>query len=172
MNAMITPQRIIIILGTGSCFMIMMAAYFQYVLGLAPCTMCYWQRAPHWVVIVLAIISILPSPPLKILPLKQIVKPRLFLGVMMAVLIIGAGIAAWHAGVELKILPGPTACSSGGIFDGDPSDVLDRVLSAPVVRCDEPTWSLFGISMAGWNGLISIAMAAAAALAYRTKSAR
>ncbi len=147
--------------------MIVMAAYFQYVLGLAPCTMCYWQRVPHWVVIILAIISIIP-----LLPLKQIVKPRLFLGVMMAVLIIGAGIAAWHVGVELKILPGPTACSSGGLFDGDPSDILDRVLSAPVVRCDEPAWTFLSISMAGWNGLISIAMAAAAALTYRTKSAR
>ena len=79
----------------------------------------------------------------------------------------GAGIAAWHSGVELKILPGPTACSGGIALDGSPAALVDQLLAAPVVRCDEVPWSLFGLSMANWNMLITAAMAILAGAALR-----
>jgi disulfide bond formation protein DsbB len=56
-------------------------------------------------------------------------------------------------------LPGPTACSGGIALDGSPSALLDQLLAAPVIRCDEVPWSLFGLSMANWNMLISLGMA-------------
>ena len=147
----LTLKRTAAILGLVSGFMIMMAAVFEHGFGLHPCTMCYWQRIPHWLVIGLSAMCFLPMIAEKI-SLKYLVM------LMAAALLVGAGIAGWHAGVELKLLPGPTACSGGMALDGDASALLDQLLAAPVVRCDEVPWSLLGISMAGWNGLISFAM--------------
>lgn len=154
-RAVLTSPRLTLrLLAAGSGFMLAMAGYFEHVMGLHPCTMCYWQRLPHGAVFALGLVSLVPALPR--------VTPRLMLAVMALGLLIGAGIAGWHSGVELKILPGPTACSGGMALDGEVSDLLDQLLAAPVVRCDEVPWSLFGLSMASWNGLISLAMAAVA----------
>jgi disulfide bond formation protein DsbB len=144
------PTIMVAWLGLGSGFMLGMAYFFEFGMGLLPCTMCYWQRIPHGLVIALAAVTLLPFTPLN--PKAML----LFLGIILA---IGGGIAAWHGGVELGILPGPTACSGGIALDGSPSALLDQLLAAPVIRCDEVPWSLFGLSMANWNMLISLGMA-------------
>ncbi|MCE2517926.1 MAG: disulfide bond formation protein B [Alphaproteobacteria bacterium] len=153
-----SPALSLRLLAAGSGLMLAMAAYFEHILGLHPCTMCYWQRIPHWIAVILGGISLIPALP--------VVTPRHLLVLMALALLVGAGIAGWHSGVELKILPGPTACSGGMALDGDPSVLLDQLLAAPVVRCDEVPWSLFGLSMASWNGLISLAMAGAALASF------
>jgi disulfide bond formation protein DsbB len=147
------PKYFIRLLVLGSGFMIAMAAIFEYGFGLYPCTMCIWQRVPHWVVIILGLAGVFLSIP-----------PRYLLMAVIASLLIGAGIAGWHSGVELKLLPGPTACSGGLVLDGDPAELLQELLSKPQIRCDEVSWSLFGLSMASWNGIISIMMAIAATM--------
>lgn len=154
-DTILKPQNSAYVLGLASGFMIVMAWYFQYVLGLAPCVMCYWQRIPHWIVIGLSALTALGF----ILPAIRVIPPKIILPLMMAALIVGAGIAGWHSGVEYKIFPGPTACSGNMALDGDPSALLDKILTAPVVKCDEVSWSLFGLSMASWNGIVSLAMA-------------
>lgn len=159
--SLLTPTRAAAILGLGSGFMIIMAAIFEHGFGLHPCTMCYWQRIPHWLVIGLSALCFAPW-------ITANISIRYMLMLMAAALLVGAGIAGWHAGVELKLLPGPTACSGGMALDGDASALLDKLLAAPVVRCDEVPWSLFGISMAGWNGLISFAMALVAGISLKT----
>ena len=162
------PLTMAMLLGLGSGFMLGMAYFFEYGLGLAPCTMCYWQRVPHGVVIALGLISAMPFLPKS----KQIALAILAAG--MVSLLVGAGLAAWHSGVELKILPGPSACSGGVALDGSPAALLDQLLAAPVVRCDEVPWSLFGLSMANWNSIITASMAVAAGIilarAFKTKS--
>jgi len=145
------------LLGLGSGFMLGMAYVFEYGMGLAPCTMCYWQRVPHGIVIALGVLAVMPF----------VAQSSLFIRLMltfgMISLLAGAGIAAWHSGVELKILPGPTACSGGVALDGSPAALLDQLLATPVVRCDEVPWSLFGLSMANWNMIITAGMAILAA---------
>ena len=148
-------------LGLASGLMLAMAYFFEYGMGLAPCTMCYWQRIPHRIVLGLGVIALLPFV------VHTPISTRLMLGVMMVSLMAGAGIAAWHSGVELKILPGPTACSGGIALDGSPAALVDQLLAAPVVRCDEVPWSLFGLSMANWNMLITAVMAILAGTALR-----
>jgi disulfide bond formation protein DsbB len=137
--------------------MIGMALYFEHVMGLHPCQMCHWQRIPHIIVIGLGVIAALPQR-----------QPwhRSVTALMSLTLIIGAGIAFWHSGVELKILPGPSSCSAAISLGGDPAALLDQVLAAPIVRCDEVPWSLFGLSMANWNGLITAGMAIAAGVCF------
>ena len=135
------------------------ALWFQYVVGLRPCEMCHWQRWPHMVAIAAGLAA---------LALRG--RPKLATALVLlaiAALIATAGIGVFHAGVENHWWQGPQACS-GAIPTGLSADELKKALfGAKMVRCDEPAWKLFGISMAGWNALASGGLAAlvAAALA-------
>jgi len=115
----------------------------QYFGGLVPCEMCMWQRYPHYAAIVVAALAILLRRTPLSLPLT-----------MLAGLLIltSGGIGGFHAGVEYKWWPGPQHCT-GTVAGG--ADFMKRLLAAPVIRCDEPQWTLFGISLAGFNFLIS-----------------
>lgn len=128
----------------------------QYGFGLAPCEMCWWQRYPHFAALAFAGLALLRPPARPLVALAAI-----------AILVSGL-IGAFHAGVEYGWWEGLTACTanvpSGG---GDP---LQAILDAPLVRCDVAPWSLLGISLAGWNFLISAA-AAFAILRLLSKSA-
>ncbi|MBD3730007.1 MAG: disulfide bond formation protein B [Sphingomonadales bacterium] len=116
-------------------------AYFgQYVFGLYPCEMCWWQRYPHFLALVAGLLSLVAPPRRGWIALAG-------LGVLVSGLIGG-----FHAGVEYGWWEGVTACSRVASGGGDP---LDAVMNAPLVRCDEVQWSLFGISLAGFNFLIS-----------------
>ncbi|MFZ5782138.1 MAG: disulfide bond formation protein B [Pseudomonadota bacterium] len=132
------------------------AYYFQYVVGLPPCDLCYWQRWPHMVAIAAGLAA-----------LASFARPRLalvFLCVAIAALVATAGVGVFHAGVEYGFWPGPQACS-GSIPRGLSAEELRRYLfNARMVRCDQVAWSLWGISMAGWNALLSAALAFVLAL--------
>ena len=130
------------------------ALSFQHLGGLAPCKLCLWQRVPHGAAAVIGIGALLwfRGP-----------RERLLLTWLSAVAFaIGASIALYHTGVEQHWFPGPSSCSgNSGLKSAQSIDELRRLLlAAPVVRCDEIPWSLFGLSMAAWNALASIALAA------------
>lgn len=121
----------------------------QFLGGLIPCEMCIWQRWPHLAAIIVALLAF-------------VVRNRLLqtLLVLIAGLLIAASgaIGAFHAGVEYHWWPGITPCTATlrpGV------SVLDQILSQPLVRCDLAQWSLFGISLAGFNALFSLAGALA-----------
>ncbi len=129
----------------------------QYLGGLFPCEMCQWQRWPHYTAIILAGLAfVLPGRP---------AQRGLVVLAMLAILTSGA-IGVFHAGVEYKWWEGLTTCTrppgSGG------GDLLTDIMHAPMIRCDEPQWTLFGISLAGFNALISIAGAVAILNLLRT----
>jgi disulfide bond formation protein DsbB len=115
----------------------------QYLGHLVPCEMCMWQRFPHYAAIVAAALAILLRRSSLSLPLTLVA------GLL---ILTSGGIGAFHAGVEYKWWPGPQHCT-GTVAPG--ADFLKRLLSAPVVRCDEPQWTLFGISLAGFNFILS-----------------
>lgn len=133
------------------------AWFFQLVLKLPPCPLCLQQRIPYHIVIplsLLMVIAALARAPHKLLTVG-------FLVIFVAVLC-GAALGAYHAGVEWHWWPGPTDCS-GPVTDlkaGGP--LLNQLQSINVVRCDEAAWRLFGISLAGYNVLISLVLAAIA----------
>jgi disulfide bond formation protein DsbB len=70
-----------------------------------------------------------------------------------------AGIGAFHAGVEQGWWQGPTSCSGGDIGAMSADELLDSIMAAPLVRCDEIAWSFLGLSMAAWNAAISLGLA-------------
>jgi disulfide bond formation protein DsbB len=128
------------------------AFLFQYVGGLAPCVLCIDQRYPYGVTIALSLLALLLA--------DRRARGALLLLSALA-FAIGAGIAVFHVGVEHHWWEGTAACT--GSAAGGPAGSLDalraQVMGAKVVRCDRIPWSLFGISMAGYNAMISAALA-------------
>ena len=116
------------------------ALVFQHIGGLAPCEMCLWQRWALVTALGLALLGWALGHARAVLVLSALA----VLG--------GAGIAAFHVGVEQHWWPGITTCAAAPMA-GTTADVMRDIMAAPLVRCDAIAWSLFGISMAGWNAL-------------------
>ncbi len=123
----------------------------QYGFGLAPCHLCYLQRDAYWAAIVLSVLAIVlgPRSPYR----------RWAVALIGLAFLTGAGLALYHVGVEQKWWVGSEACI-GGIAGLSGADLEAAIMNAPVTRCDEAAFELFGISMAGYNGLLSLALAA------------
>lgn len=138
----------ILIAGAISAGLLTMALLFEHVGGLAPCKLCLTQRVPHYGMIGLAMISLMS-------PTQQ--KTWRPVGALLAATTAGVGLQ--HVGVEQGWWQGPQGCSAALQSSASLSDLTDSLLATPVVRCDEIAWSLFGISMAGWNMIISAALA-------------
>ncbi len=119
----------------------------QYVFGLAPCEMCWWQRYGHFAALAIALAAWL--------------RPGAgWLTGLAGLAIAAAGlIGLFHAGVEYGWWQGLTACSAPATAGG--GDPLEAIMNAPLVRCDVAPWSLLGVSLAGWNFLFSTAAALA-----------
>lgn len=122
----------------------------QYGFGLAPCHLCYLQRDAYWAAIALSILAIVlgPRSPYR----------RWAVALIGLAFLTGAGLALYHVGVEQKWWVGSEACI-GGIAGLSGADLEAAIMNAPVTRCDEAAFELFGISMAGYNGLLSLALA-------------
>lgn len=152
-------QRTLILLATlGSAALLLGAYGFQHIGGLLPCKMCLWQRWPHAAAVIIGILALLARRNLA------------WLGAL-AVATTG-GIGLYHAGVEWGFWPGPSSCSGGGLDMGGMSggDLLSTEGPVSMVMCDEVVWSLMGLSMAGWNAVISFALAALWIAAARARA--
>ena len=149
-----TPRRLVLAAAGGSLGLLLAAWAFQYIGGMAPCQMCIWQRYPHVLAVLLGLFA---------LSLGQ--KAILLAGAAAAATT--AAIGYYHAGVEQGWWQGPSTCSAGTIEGMSADALLDQIMTAPLVRCDEIPWELFGISMAGWNALVSSGLAALWIMAYR-----
>ncbi len=145
-------KKLALLAALGSLGMMLGAWGFQYIGNMAPCELCLLQRWPHEIAIALGLVMVF-------LPNRWIA----LLGGL--VVLGGAGIAFYHAGVELKFWQGPDTCTGLPTLTG-PLTVSD-LFARPVVRCDDIAWSLFGISMAGWNGIISLGLAATWLLSFK-----
>jgi len=145
-----------LIVAAGGIATMLGALFFEHVLGELPCPLCLMQRKVCYSAIVLALLVAAAAS----------WGPRLLaragLGVLMLVLLGGAGLAAYHAGVEWHFWPGPQDCS-GPLGDlGARGGLLKQLQSISLVRCDQAGWRFLGLSLAGYNVLISLSLAAVA----------
>ena len=135
-------------LAIGVPALLLAGAYLsQYGFGLYPCEMCWWQRYAHFAAVALAFVSYL-APPRKV-----------WIGLASVAILASGAIGAFHAGIEYHWWEGFTTCSKPPSAGG--GDPLAALLNAPLVRCDTAQWTLMGISLAGFNAIISIATGAA-----------
>jgi disulfide bond formation protein DsbB len=143
------------------------ALLLQYGAGLAPCPLCLDQRIAYYVTIPLAVIIAVASA--RGAPRSALVAG---LAVVAVAMLANAALGAYHAGVEWKWWPGPQDCSGPMTGLGSASDLLHRLNSLHVVRCDEAAWRLFGLSLAGYNVVISLSLAGIAIWGARPRPAR
>ena len=133
----------------------------QYFGGLYPCEMCWWQRYAHFAALVFAV-------PAFLFPARSGPSRTLVLLAALAIAVSG-GIAIYHAGVEAKIFEGFTQCTALS-KSGSTADLLREITHAPLVRCDEVQFRFLGITLAGWNAILSLGGAAAIIALARSKA--
>ncbi|MEP9379541.1 disulfide bond formation protein B [Aquabacter sp. CN5-332] len=149
-----SPRTACLVNALGAAFALAAAWFFQLVVGLAPCPLCLDQRLPYYAAVPLALV-------LAVLAARGyhgIARAGLWL--LAALMLVNVGLATYHAGIEWHFWQGPTACS--GTAPVAVSDIMSALKTAHVPRCDEAAWRLLGISMAGWNALIALALAVVA----------
>jgi disulfide bond formation protein DsbB len=154
-----TRNYAVLLAAGGSAAMLAGAFAFQFLGGMHPCTLCLWQRWPHGAAIVIGILALFI--PGRWLPL---------LGAAAATTT--AGIALFHTGVERHWWEGLATCTGNSLTGLSASDLLNTaiVVAAPV-RCDDVPWELFTLSMASWNGIISVVLAVLWLVAARARQA-
>lgn len=142
----------------GSLALLLGAFGFQYLGGLAPCHLCLLQRWPHGVALVLGLLIL--------------VWPARGLALLAGLAVLGgAAIAGYHVGVEEHWWPGPASCTAATPATADAGALLDQILATPTVLCDAVAWRWLGLSMAGWNAILSLGLAWLWLRAYASSSA-
>lgn len=137
------------------------AWFFQLVLEILPCPLCLEQRYAYYLAIPLGALTALAAR-------GGAPRPLLLIGLAILALatLANAGLGAYHSGVEWGFWKGPTDCSGPVVNLGSAKDLLSRLDTVKVVRCDEVQWRFLGLSLAGYNVLISLLMAAVAARGF------
>lgn len=138
----------LVVLAAGGSAALLLAAWgFQHLGGLAPCKLCIWQRWPHGAAALAGPAALLLGGAL--IPLVG----------MLAALATG-GIGIYHTGVERGWWEGPSTCTSGSVEGLSPDQLMEQILTAPLVQCDQVAWQFLGLSMASWNALAAFGLAA------------
>ncbi|MEO8175661.1 MAG: disulfide bond formation protein B [Sphingomicrobium sp.] len=119
----------------------------QYLGGLVPCQMCHWQRWPHAAAIVIAALAF-TAP-------ASAGRARLLTLLAAAAIAVSGAIGVYHAGVELGIFEGLTTCTSTA-SGATSAELLNSIMKTPLIRCDQVQFAFLGISMAGWNAILSL----------------
>ena len=133
------------------------ALVFEHVFGLQPCPLCLRQRIPYYAAIPLALAT-------AVLPDRG--WGRASLGLLAAIFLVSAGLGAHHAGVEWGWWAGPTDCAGAPPPAGGMGDFLSQLQTSRVVSCTDAAWRFLGLSLAGWNTLISSALTGLALLGF------
>ena len=115
--------------------------------GLYPCEMCWWQRYAHFAALGLALLSLLLA--------RAPDRGRSFVWLAALAVLTSGGIGAYHAGVEAGVFEGATQCTTNTTVGLTGDALLKAIMAAPMVRCDEVQFAFLGISMAGWNAILS-----------------
>ena len=133
------------------------AWFFQLVLEIVPCPLCLEQRYAYYLAIPVGALTALAAR-------SGAPRPLLLAGLAILALatLANAGLGAYHSGVEWGFWKGPTDCSGPVVNLGNAADLLSKLDTVKVVRCDEVQWRFLGLSLAGYNVLISLLMAAIA----------
>ena len=150
-----------LLIGSASAVLLLGALAFQYGGGLPPCELCIWQRWPH---LLAAIIGLGGGGLLALKAIPPRAGNAIAILALLAIAVAGA-LGVYHAGVEWHWWEGPSACTSTGFTPGAALDFEP----IPAVACDEAAWRLFGLSLAGYNAIVSFAVAALALCLLRRK---
>lgn len=142
------------------------ALVFEHGFGYVPCMLCLWERWPYYAGAVLALVAGLLARD------SGDGAARLLLFAIAALFVGGAVLGVYHAGVEWGFWPGPSSCAGADAAPTSAGDLMKQMSRTRIVPCDSAAWRLFGVSLAGYNALISAALAGLAFTAARRREAR
>ena len=142
---LLEPARACLLLALVSAALLLGALTLQYLGGLPPCHLCIWQRWPYVALIALGLIGWRWGP-------------RPVLGVATLVLLGGAGLAAYHVGIEQGWWALPASCVAGGTAES--LEDLKRMLAEAPPACDQVSFTFLGLTLAGWNFVVSLLLTA------------
>lgn len=153
------PVQAALLGAAGSAGLLAAAYVFQYGFGYLPCTLCYWQRGPHFALVLMGLLALM---------LKSR-KIRLLLLALMALTALGnAGLALFHTGVEQHWWKGLSSCAAPTAVATDIEAARALIYgAAQVAACDSAAWVFMGLSMASWNGVFCLALFIWYATAFR-----
>ena len=148
-------RNTLILMAAGGSALLLAGAFIFQFLGYLPCAMCLWQRWPHAAAVVIGLVAL--AVPGRALP---------WLGALAAATTSAIGV--FHAGVEQGWWPGPSSCTGGGggALTGD----LLSTDGPRLIMCDQISWQMLGISMAGWNAILSAVLVILWIAAARARS--
>lgn len=142
-------------------FIIAAALASQIFGGLMPCALCLKQRIPYYVALPLLAMAYFYAP-------FGADAARGLLRTIGIIFLASAGLGMYHAGIEYGTWAGPATCGGGAAISTSTDALFDALKNTSMVRCDAPAWTLFGISLAGYNVLASLALATLALLGKQT----
>lgn len=152
----LSRHQLVVIAAGGSAVLLLAAFAFQHIGNMAPCSLCVWQRWPHAIAVACGVVALFALPRL------------MALAGMMAALATAA-IGGYHTGVERGWWEGPATCTSSSTSGLSADELFDRIMAAPLVRCDEVPWQMLGLSMASWNMVAALGLAAIWFMALRAR---
>src|SRR5205823_1687804 len=150
-----------LVIALGGAATVLGAWFFQFGLGLKPCPLCLEQRYPYYFAIPLAVLVLLGT---SVGAQRKVLLAALF--IIAVGMLWNAGLGAYHAGAEWKLWEGPRDCSGPLDNLGSAGDLMRQLQSINITRCDEAAWRFLGLSLAGYNVVISLALAAVAAWGF------
>ena len=150
MNRLLVPRTAALLLALASVAILLAVLALQYLGDLPPCPLCVWQRWPYVGVAALGLVG-------------WRWQPRPLLGLIALLLLTTAGIGAYHVGVEQGWWALPEGCAAGA--EAQTVEDLKRLLAEAPPACDQVAFTLLGLSLAGWNAVVGLALAAYAAAA-------
>jgi len=160
MQINLTMRQVALAVALGAAATVGGALIFEHAFGYVPCKLCLIQRNPYYIAVPLGLAAALLPPRYT----------RAGLWLLTLIFVISAGLGAYHSGVEWGFFAGPSDCGGGsGAGAGNVGDFLNQLQSTRVVSCTEAAWRFLGLSLAGWNVLISLALSAFAAMAAARK---
>lgn len=136
------------------------ALVFEHGFGYVPCMLCLWERWPYYLGAPLALVT-------GVLALRGHAATKLLFLALALLFLGGTVLGAYHAGVEWEFWPGPTSCAGANAAPTSAEGLLAQMKTTRIVPCDRAAWHLLGLSLAGYNALISLALAALAGAAWR-----
>lgn len=158
----LTSRSLAALLALGAAGALAGAFTMQW-LGYKPCELCYLQRVAFYLCAPLGLVAALAPPPVR----------RALLWAMALAFAANAALGLYHSGVEWKLWAGPSACTGEALAPAkDMADFMKQLQTTQIVRCDEPAIRILGLSLAGWNAILSSGLAAVAAAAARRAGLR
>lgn len=145
----------------ASAAMLAAAHAFETFGHLNPCHLCLLQRDVYWTSLSVGVVGFVLGY------MRFGWARRAADGLLALIFLVGMGLAAYHAGVEWKWWPGPASCTGSGTVTATQLSAFLNGAKSTVVQCDEAAWRMFGVSMAGYNAIISLGLTVLSVLAVR-----